>query len=189
MTAHNPYAPSKASLATGESAIPGSDSGLWRSGDELIVAHDASFPHRCVKCNEPTEPPNKRRKVYWHHPAVYVLLLVYVIVYIIVAVIVRKAAKIDPGLCDEHRKKRRMWIAIGWIGGLFAWIPLALIGRWLDLDSGLMILLAVAVFFICVITAIVKARILYPKRIDDRYARLMGADERFLASLPNFIPY
>ena len=55
------------------------------------------FPHRCVKCNEPTEPPNKRRTVYWHHPAVYVLLLVYVIVYIIVAVIVRKTAKIDPG--------------------------------------------------------------------------------------------
>ena len=187
MAAHNPYAPSKASLKSGEPA--GASGGLWRSGDELIVAHDAAFPHRCVKCNEPTEPPNKRRKVYWHHPAVYVLLLVYVIVYIIVAVIVRKTVKIDPGLCDEHRQKRVLWIAIGWIGCLFGWIPLAILGRWLGLDPGMMMLLAVVFFLACAITAIVKARILYPKRIDDRFARLKGADQRFLASLPNYLPY
>ena len=39
------------------------------------------------------------------------------------------------------------------------------------------------------IMGIVKSRVLYPARIDDRYARLKGCDESFLASLPNFIPY
>ncbi len=187
MAAHNPYAPSKASLQAGEPTSPGA--GLWRSDDELIVAHGAVFPHRCVKCNESTAPPHKTRKVYWHHPAVYVLLLVYVIVYIIVAVIVRKTAQIDPGLCDEHRQKRMLWIAIGWIGCLFGWIPLAILGRWLGLDPGMVALVSIVFFFACAITAIVKSRILYPKRIDERYARLKGADQRFLASLPSYIPY
>jgi hypothetical protein len=62
------------------------------------------------------------------------------------------------------------------------------LSRVLNIDSALAPILAVLCFFFFAILGIVKARVLYPKRIDDRYARLLGADERFLASLPNFLP-
>ena len=187
MTGHNPYAPTQASLKSAEN-VPAAG-GLWRDDKQLIVAHGATFPHRCVKCNEPSEPPHKVRKVYWHHPAVYVLLLGYAILYIIVALIVRRSAEINPGLCAEHREKRTLWIAIGWLGSIGGAIAAIVLSRLLNFDAGLGPALAIVVFVLFAILGIVKARVLYPKRIDDRYARLLGADERFLASLPNFTAY
>jgi hypothetical protein len=187
VAAHNPYAPSKASLTSGEPAVAGG--GVWRNDDELIVAHGAAFPQRCVKCNEPSETPHKYRKVYWHHPAVYVLLLGYAILYIIVALIVRRAAEVNPGLCAEHRRKRLRWIAIGWGGVLFGWVIVLGVGKLLGLEGGTFALLAVLVFLGSAIAGVVGSRILYPKRIDERYARLKGADPRFLDSLPNHLPY
>ena len=172
MSGHNPYAPTQASLKSAEN-VPAAG-GLWRDDNRLIVAHGATFPHRCVKCNEPSEPPNKVHKVYWHHPAIYILVFGYVILYIIVALIARRSAEINPGLCEEHQERRRLWIAIGWFGSIGGAIAMAAV-------------LAIIVCFTFAILGIVKSRVLYPRRIDDRYARLMGADERFLASLPQFM--
>jgi hypothetical protein len=185
MSGHNPYAPTQASLQSAES-VPAAG-GLWRDDNRLIVAHGATFPHRCVKCNEPSEAPQKPRKVYWHHPAIYILVFGYAILYIIVALIVRRSAEINPGLCAEHRERRALWIAIGWLGSFGGAIAAIVLAQLLNLDGGLGAALAILVFFFFAILGIVKARVLYPKRIDDRYARLMGADERFLASLPQFM--
>lgn len=184
MPAHNPYAPSKASLTSNEPAT--ASGGLWCDDADLIVASGARFPHRCVKCNEPSEQPQKLRKIYWHHPAVYLLLLGYAILYIIVAVIVRRKAEIDPGLCAEHLEKRRLWIGIGCVGALSAWIPLVILANKLDVDPGITMLLALACLIGFAVAGIVKSRILYANRIDDHKARLKGADERFLASLPKY---
>lgn len=187
MSGHNPYAPSKASLKLGSGPVSGD--GIWRDDDRVIVAHGAAFPHRCVKCNEPSVEPHKMRKVYWHHPGLYLLFLLYVFIYIVVALIVRKKAEIDPGLCAEHLRKRRTWIAIGWfgsIGSIFVWPA---IGAALELEPPVSMGLAFLTFLTIIVVSMVKSRILYPKRIDDRFARLRGADERFLASLPEFLTY
>lgn len=52
-----------------------------------------------------------------------------------------------------------------------------------------MLLLAVACFFIFAIFGIVKSRMLYPARIDERFAKLKGAGPRFLESLPDCVSY
>jgi MFS family permease len=188
MTANNPYAPSRASLKSGRA--PGMNDGeIWRDDDRVIVAHGVLFPHRCVKCNEPAEEPQKIRKVYWHHPTLYLLFFFWAIVYFIVALIVRKSAEIDPGLCTEHRKKRQRWIAIGWIGSLSGLLLLPVIATTLQLDSGWWMVLGAVCFFGFAIVGIVKSRILYPKRIDDRFVRLSGAGDDFLDSLPDFVSY
>jgi len=187
MAGHNPYAPTQASLKSADT--PAGTGGLWRDDDRLIVAHGATFPHRCVKCNEPSEQPHKMRKVYWHHPAVYLLLLGYAILYIIVALIVRRNAEVNPGLCQQHREKRTLWILIGWLGSFGAFAGVLIIAAVLKVQSPWIPLVAVVAFFTLAILGIVKSRLLYPARIDDRYARLKGCDESFLASLPNFIPY
>ena len=185
MSGHNPYAPTQASLKSAEN-VPAAG-GLWRDDNRLIVAHGATFPDRCVKCNEPSEPPNKVHKVYWHHPAIYILVFGYVILYIIVALIARRSAEINPGLCEEHQERRRLWIAIGWFGSIGGAIAVLVLGHLLNFDGWLRAVLAIIVCFTFAILGIVKSRVLYPRRIDDRYARLMGADERFLASLPQFM--
>ncbi len=185
MSARNPYAPSSASLRVGDNS-GGSGEGVWRHGDSVIASHGCSFPNRCVKCNEPSVEPNQKRKIYWHHPALYLLFFLYAIIYIIVALIVRQKAEIDPGLCEEHLRKRRMWITIGWVGALLTLFVLPAVAVALDFDGGAAIALGILCFLVVVIVSIMKARILYPRRIDEQYARLQGADERFLASLPNF---
>lgn len=188
MPAHNPYAPSSASLKVGEE--PGSPGGIWRDEKRgVIVAHGTAFPHRCVKCNQPSLEPHKMRKVYWHHPALYLLFLFNVFIYLLVALIVRKKAQIDPGLCEEHSNRRRLWIAIGWIGALGGPIVMAIAGGALGVDPVTSIGVAFLCFLGFAVAGVVKSRILHPRKIDERYARLKGADERFLASLPNFLTY
>lgn len=190
MAARNPYAPSSASLKVGES--PAGGEGIWRDGKKIIVAHGCSFPSRCVKCNEPSVEPQKVRKVYWHHPALYILFIFYLIIYIIVALIVRKKAEINPGLCEKHLRKRHVWLAIGWIGSLVSLFGFPMIvdatGASGDEVAGATAL-GFFLFLLVLVVSMANARILYPRRIDDRYARLQGAGESFLASLPQFGAY
>lgn len=186
MPAHNPYAPSSASLRVGDS--PSSGGRIWRDNDRLIVAHGAPFPHRCVKCNEPSVEPHKVRKVYYHHPALYLLLLGYAIIYILVALIVRKRADIDPGLCARHTSRRRLWIAIGWTGALGSIFVLRPLMRFLGMDRGLALGVSILALLAFVVVGISMSRILYAKKIDDGFVRLKGADERFLASVETWLP-
>ncbi|HKD55205.1 MAG TPA: hypothetical protein VKB72_13400 [Steroidobacteraceae bacterium] len=149
----------------------------------LVLLPDASLPHRCVKCNEPATEPTKSRKVYWHSPWVYLLILFNVLIYAVVAVIVRKKAVIAPGLCSTHKTRRRTGIAIAWtlllvgVALLFTGIgqrnPGASFG-------GMLLILGAAV----VSTAV--TRILRAKRIDARYVRLTGCGTAFLDSMPPF---
>jgi len=108
----NPYAPPSTSL---EAAPLG---GVWRDNDVVVLTPQAALPCRCVKCNEPVDEPTKERKIYWHHPAIYILVLINIFIYAIVALIVRKTATINPGLCKAHRSKRNIAIAGGWAGSI-----------------------------------------------------------------------
>jgi hypothetical protein len=184
---HNPYAPSNASL--GVAGGPATAGGIWRDDDRIILAHGAAFPHRCVKCNQPSLEPHKVRQVYWHPPSLYLLILLNIIVYAIAALFVRKKAEIDPGLCSEHLGRRRMWIAIGWGGAVGSLLLLPMAAYAMGMDPAAGIPLAIPCILIFAILGILNSRLVYPKYIDDRYVRLKGADERFLASLPKFLNY
>ena len=179
----NPYAPSSASLA-GSEARTGAR--LWRFEKLLIVARDeGDLPDRCVKCNEPADEPTKTRTVYWHHPGFYVVLLVNVFVYAIVALIVRKKAKVSPGLCQAHKQRRLMGLGIGWGGFLVGFI--AMMMAFGNESPGLGMLLMLATLG-SIVAGMIISRIVYPKRIDDRYVQLKGCGEAFLAELPEFRP-
>ncbi|MGQ0836548.1 MAG: hypothetical protein ACT4O5_16805 [Gammaproteobacteria bacterium] len=114
----NPYAPSAATLALPGDASVGTHDGanVWREGDVLILVPDSDLPDRCVKCNAPAETPIKERTVYWHHPAIYLVVVLNVILYVIVALIARRKATVGAGLCGPHKKRRRVSILLGWIG-------------------------------------------------------------------------
>ncbi len=88
--------------------------GVWRDKSILVMSRDAQLPNRCVKCNEPATGSRLKRKLSWHHPAYFLLILVVFLVYIIVAMIARKVATVEVGLCERHRAARSRNILITW---------------------------------------------------------------------------
>lgn len=183
MTGHNPYAPSRASLKPA-ATIGGETGEVWRDGKWLVMDVDARLPHRCVKCNEPAETPMKRQTLYWHHPAIYLLLLFWIVIYVIVAAIARKTLKLEVGLCEKHRLSRRNALTIGSIG-MFGSIPAAFGLAELDLP-GPAVFVGVFGFAGFLIFLMIRGRILYAKRIDSDEARIGGCGEEFLSSLPDY---
>lgn len=163
----------------------GSDGGVWRDGKWLVMSRSAALPGRCVKCNEPAHEPVKVRKVYWHHPLIYLLFFLYGLIYIIVALIVRKRADVNAGLCAEHKSKRRNAILLAWAGMLSAIVlPIGFAQGTEYVDAW--ILFCTLLFFGSAIAGIVLSRVVYAKKIDNERARLGGCGTEFLDSLPDF---
>lgn len=185
MAAHNPYAPSAASLKMQREPTSASD-GVWRDGKYLMMEIDAALPHRCVKCNGPAQDPTKRRTYYWHSPGLYVLIFIGLVIYAIVAMIVRKSVKVEPALCAEHKRQRRNKILFAWGGVLGSFVVPFVLGAVLPPDNGWIVLVGILMFFGSVIYGFAAPRILWPKRIDENEARLGGCGEEFLDSLPEY---
>jgi hypothetical protein len=149
-----------------------------------VLLPDATMPRRCVKCNEAAHDPTKTRKVYWHSPWLYLLLLFNLIIFAIVAAVVRKKALVAPGLCAEHKKRRRNALLVAWVGGLGGVFGVSIgasssLGIW----GGLM---GVVIMIGSIIVGMVYGRIVYAARIDSTHVRLKGCGEPFLESLPDF---
>ena len=180
----NPYAPSTASLAGVD--VRAASSHMWRDEKVLVMARDAGdLPNRCVKCNEDADEPTRTRKLYWHHPGFYLTLVISPIVYVIVALVARKTVKLSPGLCARHKQRRNLGLAIGWGGFLLCFSGMSIAFGSESPGLGLLLLLAT---FGCIITGMFMSRIIYARRIDDRYVKLLGCGEPFLAQLPEFRP-
>jgi hypothetical protein len=156
------------------------DSGIWHKGKTLILTRDASLPLRCVKCNAFTQERLKR-KYSWHHPAIYVLLLVAWLVYLIVAMFVRKNATIELGLCEEHQARRRYGIM-----GTIALLLLGLAGFVVAImaEDGTPALIGLLLLIAALFVGLIVARVGYPTRIDDRYVWLKGFDPDYLQQFP-----
>lgn len=162
--------------------------GVWRDGKRLVMSHDAQLPFVCIKTNLPADNW-LRRKLYWHNPWIYLLLLVSIWVYVIVALIVRQKADIQVGLCRAQTVRRRWVIAWAWIAFLLG-IVLAIGGiansqppnnnGWIISLAGLIVLLGGAIL------GVVLARIVAPIRITKEYVWIKGAHPDYLASLPAF---
>jgi hypothetical protein len=187
MDDQNPYAPSRASLdipASASKADENTGIAVWRDGDVLITLMGAEMPRRCVKCNGPADEPTKARKIYWHHPALYLLVLINIIIYAIVAAVVRRKAFVSAGLCIEHKKRRRIALTCAWTGSLggIVLVYVGMASSWGAWGAFLGVLLILG----SVIGGLIFARIVYAKRIDKSYVRLRGCGSVFLDSLPPF---
>jgi len=181
--AHNPYAPSKASLGAMDIGAGHSGHLAWREGKVLILQRDGDLPSRCVKCNDEADAPTKSRTLYWHHPGYYLLLLINVILYVIVALIARKRVKVSPGLCVAHKQRRARGVMIGW-GGLIVGL-LALFFSAANDMPGLTVV-AILALLATVIAGLLMARVVYATRIDKKFVRIKGCGEEFLATLPEY---
>jgi hypothetical protein len=184
MSQHNPYAPSKATMA-GRTAAPAVDSEarVWRDGKIVVMRHDSSLPHRCIKCNEPSDEPTKVRAVYWMNPFLYLLFLISALILIIVYFIVRKKAEIDPGLCARHKNRRMIALTYGWVVSLIGLFSIfAAIGS----DSPTPALIGGLLLLSAIIVGISMGRLVYAKKITSDEVRLGGFCKEYLDDLPEY---
>ncbi len=173
----NPYAPPRASLEA-DAAVD-----VWRDGKTLVMRHGGTLPHRCVKCNQPAEPLPKPVTVHWHHPAIYLLLLVNVLIYILVGAFARKKARLTLALCEQHIRKRNRALLFGWGGVLFGIAALVL---GLATDKVALIPTGITVAVLSLLAGLIASRIVTARRIDKEMVRLRGCGEAFLATLPEY---
>jgi uncharacterized membrane protein YgdD (TMEM256/DUF423 family) len=156
--------------------------GMWRDGTRLVVySHGVSLPDRCVKCNAPANGFQLRRKLYWHPPAWYLLILVHLIIYFIVSLIIRKSAEVHVGLCETHQSRRRTMLITGWLlfaAGILGFVMAGVVNDGTPAGLGGLLFLA------GLIVLIIAARVVVPAKIDDRFAWLKGVHSDYLAQLP-----
>ncbi len=160
--------------------------GVWRESNKLVMGKDATLPDRCVKCDAPAHGIRLRRRLSWHHPALYLLIFVTLLLYIVVALIVRQTANIEIGLCEEHQAKRRRNIAITWflivvglLGGIFAMV----------MEDATPAVIGLLLFLAGVIYGIITIRVVAPAKIDKRFVWLRGINKDYLNSLPAWPGY
>ena len=184
MSSENPYA-SPMSDAPPVLAQP-SDGGLWQRRGTLVVARGATFPDRCVKCNEPAAGRVLKRRLAWHPGWVYVLILAGLVVYVIVALIIQKKMTIRVGICARHHARRQGLIATGWLimfGSAMIPVFLSSIPR---INVGMFAGAGLVGVFGGLIFLALGAQFISTSRIDRNFAWIKNTGREFRRSLPEW---
>ncbi len=188
----NPYAPPQSNLQSAVETPPGqmfgtfNDAGVWRAGDLLVMQKGASLPNRCLVCNQPASV-RFPKKMYWHSPWIYLLLIPSILIYAIVALLARKKADVVLPLCTEHAEKRKRATTIGTL--LIVVGLVSMFGSCTQADSSgdtfAMILgIGALVLFAGLIVLAVGSNLIVPKKIDDYYVWLRKVSASYLSTLP-----
>ena len=155
---------------------------IWRDRSILVMTKDALLPQRCIKCNAPSAE-NLKRKLQWHHPALYLLVLVSILVYIIVAFVVRKSATVNVGLCQEHLSSRRQSIVITL---LLVGIAMLSSVAAVQFEAPLLFLVALGLVLAAAVYGTMTIRVVAPTKIDDHYVWIKGVNADYLQEFPEW---
>lgn len=159
--------------------------GLWRQGNVLVMHNQAPLPDICVKSNQPASRRLKR-KLSWHHPAVYLVILIHLLLYIIIALIVRKTATIHIGLSEEWFARRRRRMLLAWSTILLSVLLSVVAAMNVDDDTIWAPLTLIGSILLCLgamIYGLLACRMVRPQRMTDTYIWLKGVHPDFLARL------
>lgn len=158
---------------------------VWRQDHLLVMHKDSRMPDRCVKSNQPAEGCTLKRKLSWHHPLIYLVLLINLLIYIVVAIAVQKTATIYIGLTREWAARRRRRILIAWSVAIIGIVVMFIGFTGLDKTSPLVWLIPVGIvgWLGAIVYGIVGARLVVPTKITDTYVWLKGIHPDYLAEL------
>jgi len=163
--------------------VPAGGAILWKSKKRLVTSLNPVLPARCIKCNAPTDAPQKKRNLYWHSPAVYLALLINLIVYVIIAMCVRKRTVAMVSICDKHRAQRRNAIITAW---LLVVLGIGLFIGGAANDTGWVVGVGALAFIGGIIYGIARGRLVYATKIDKERVWMGGCGKDFLADLPEW---
>ena len=164
---------------------------IARHGSKLVVpvplpGQWAVLPPLCVRCGAPAGPKAVKKAFYWHHPALYILLL-SPIIYVIVALIVRKTIRVQVPLCPAHAQRRSTAVTLAWALPLIGVADIFVLPRF-NVDLGIAAFLAVILFLAGLVTWAVVSNPIRPTSIDNYYGEFSGCCEVFLQQFPQATP-
>lgn len=161
--------------------------GVWRDGKLLVMDKTAELPDRCVKTNGSADHW-LRRKLYWHHPAVFLVVLAGLLFYLILALVLRKSADIHIGLSQAALQRRRTAIIVGWLIGFgtiaMIYVGIANYSMTSPEFSMLIIIGSILTGLIGIIVCNQIASCVTAAKIDIEYVWLRGVHPDYLDQLP-----
>ena len=183
----NPYAAPQ--VAGYQPSMPGVGqnpfAGLWRQGTILVLHKMAPLPDICLLSNQPANRRLKR-SMHWHHPAIYIALLISPIIYIILALILQKTATIHIGLTNEWYTRRRRRMLLAWsmalAGALLFGMGIA-VGESSEGVAVAGVILGLLLALSGLIYGLIACRLVTPQRITDQYVFIKGVHPDFLNRL------
>ena len=153
--------------------------GVWRDGKIIVMSHDASFPDRCVKCNQPAAGYRLKRKLTWHPSGWYAT-----------------HSHQRPRLCDRGELRSEESAGPRWaLRDASQAPPMAHWARprtssvgdhWLRRSDRQPERDRVIGVIGGIVLLILGTNVLSASSIDERFARIRGAHRNFLESLPPF---
>ena len=157
---------------------------IWKSGKQIVMHKLAEFPDRCILTNQPARGKRWSRTLYWHHPALYILLI-NPLVYIIVALIFLKRFALEVGISESALKQRKTHIVLSWafgfIGATVAFLALAQLGL-----SDIFIAIGLIVAIVALFTGIRAANRIQIGKVDGDFIWLRGACDDYRNNFPEW---
>src|SRR5687768_1205610 len=155
----------------------------WRQGDQLVTPREVDLGDACVKCGAPAGGWRWRKTLYWISPVFILVIFVPLglLILLILYLVLRKSAKVSAALCPVHRKRRNNGLVITTLlsvigfSALLGGMVMSAESKSSDPPIGVLVVLAgLAMLIVAAVTGTTMARVLSPKKIDDRYAWLRG---------------
>jgi hypothetical protein len=159
---------------------------IWQSYPYLVMHVNSNLPDRCVKTNKPANGKYIIRNLRWHHPLLYLIILIIpigLLIYAIVATAMLRRVTIKIGVSDEILKKRRKNKIIGLLL-FFIGITMLIIGKIYDLSALInfgILMIIVSPFWYYFTTSLI-----FPKRIETDYVWIKGICPEYLATFPEW---
>ena len=161
---------------------------ILRDGQKLIVpgalpGQTILLPSPCVKCGAPANGKPVNKVFYWHHPALYLLIVAGVLIYAIVAAIVRKSMRLTVPLCARHAQRRSTAVTLAWVIPLIGIADAFILPRF-GVDGGVVALITVAMVLTGIVIWSIVNYPIRPKSIDQHRGVFTGFSEAYLQQFP-----
>jgi hypothetical protein len=164
-------------------------SAVFRQGSRLILPRPASgeavvLPGSlCIRCGQPANGKPVSKMYYWHHPAIYLVILAGVLIYVIVAMVVRKGMKVTVPLCAQHAQRRSVGVTLAWVLPLVGMADAIILPQF-NVDGVVVALISVALVLTGIVVWAIVASPIRPRKIDQLYGEFTGFCEQFLQQFP-----
>jgi len=161
---------------------------IVRDGNRLLVPNPprnqvVPLPPPCIKCGAPANGKPVNKTFYWHHPALYLLVLAGVLVYLLVAVIVRKSMRMSVPLCARHAQRRSTAVTLAWVIPLVGVADAFILPRF-GIDGGVVALITLLLVVTGVVIWAIVDYPIRPKSIDQYRGVFTGCAEAYLQQFP-----
>lgn len=159
--------------------------GPWRDGKVVVNLKGAPMPDACFKCGAPASMRVKK-KLSWHPPFYYVLIVVALLLYVLVALFVRKSATVFIPLCAGCAKRHNRRTAMVWSMLVAAIGLFVLAGTVLDGEPAVTVVIIGVGLVVFDLIWVMATQLVVPDKIDRTHVRLGKAGAGFLEKLPQW---